>query len=177
VPKNAARKKSVRQRQRATGERYNVARRHDENPGLPFDPSWVHPEVSRCPVCRGENVEWVLRGSKAFGPPPQPGDPTEFIRPTDPGFCFECHSLGQGGSPDDWRLANDLEPDRCPRCGKPPIEERHLPWNDGKHRRTASFEDLVPADGRWYRYDCSAGHWWISSPCLVTLEGSRLEGD
>lgn len=168
MPKNAARKTSVRQRQRATGEPYNVARRHDEETGLPFDPSWVHLEVSRCPMCRGENIEWLMRGSDA----PQPGEPTDFIRPTDPGWCFDCWAHGQSSDPDHWGLTNGLEPDHCPYCGEAPVGERHLPWNDGKHYRVTGGDDkLVPADGRWYRYQCPEEHWWISSPRLVTLEG------
>lgn len=167
MPKNAARKKSARERQRATGEPYNVARRHDEEPGLLFDPSWLHPEISRCPVCRGENIDWLMRGSDA----PQPGEPTDFIRPTDPGWCFDCYANGQGSDPDHWGLTNGLEPDHCPYCGQAPVSEQHLPWNDGKHHRVTGGDDvLVPADGRWYRYRCPEEHWWISSPCLVTRE-------
>lgn len=171
MPKNAARKKAARDRQHSTGVRYNVARRLADPPCLPFDPSWLNLDTDRCPVCKGENVEWVLRGSEACGPAPKPGEMTEFIRPTDPGFCFDCHANGQGGSPDAWRLSNGLDADQCPYCGKAPIASEHLPWNDGKHRRCTNFDDsLVPADGRWFRYQCPDQHWWISAPCFVTVE-------
>lgn len=169
MPKNAARKKLARDRQHATGEPYNVARRHDEE-GLPFDPSWLHLDVTLCPVCHGENVEWVLRGSERFGFDYQPGQPTDFIRPTDPGFCFDCHSNGQASEPDLWRVSNGIEADSCPECRQPPTSQVHLPWNDGKHRRNTNCDDsLVPSDGRWYRYECPDGHWWVSAPSFTTV--------
>lgn len=171
MPKNAARKKAVRDRQRATGERYNVARRQVDPACLPFDLSWLHPEVVLCPVCRGNNVEWLLRES-SMGPVPEPGEMTEFIRPTDPGVCFDCFAQGQGGSPDSWLVPRAAEPDCCPHCGSAPTGYPvHLPWNDRKHRRRNHIEGrLVPADGCWYRYQCPNEHWWVSAPEFITVE-------
>lgn len=112
----------------------------------------------------------MVRGSGTFGPAYQPGQPTDFIRPTDLGFCFDCHALGQASNPDLWRLSNGIEADACPGCQQPPVEEVQLPWNDGKHRRQTNFDDsLVPSDWRWYRYQCPDGHWWISTPSFTTV--------
>jgi hypothetical protein len=73
-------------------------------------------------------------------------------------------------TPDLWRLHKDLEPGRCIECGEPPAASRHLPGIDGKHRRETNYDDsLVPADGRWYRYECPAQHWWISAPVFKTV--------
>ena len=175
MPKDAARKRPIRDFQHATGRRYNDARRELEEPepGLPFDPGWLNLAVTACPVCGGDTVEWMLRGnphapaSPAFGPPPEPGEITDFIRPTDPGICTGCYAMGDGRAPDLWRLSNGLEADRCPYCGQPPVASRYLQDIEGKHRRCTNGDDeLVPADGRWYRYECPAQHWWISAPAF-----------
>ena len=96
---------------------------------------------------------------------------TEYVSPTDAGCCFDCYASGQGGNPDMWLLGNGTSAELCPYCRRPPTQSTHLPWNDHKHRRCSNSDDnLVPADGRWYRFECAAEHWWISAPVFVEIE-------
>jgi hypothetical protein len=75
---------------------------------------------------------------------------TSYVRPVDPGFCPDCFASGDCGRPDAWRLPNANEAGRSLQNGGAPVNETHLPWNDGKHRRYTNFDSsLVPADGRW----------------------------
>ena len=170
MPKDAARKRPIRKHQHPPGLRYTAARRDlDDPPGLRFDPGWLNLDVTCCPVCGGDSVAWVLRGGPNWPhPPPAPGELTDFIRPADPGFCLECHAGGDGNEPDNWHLTAGVTAGHCPYCGQPPTSSQHLPGIDGKYRQITSRGryDLVPADGRWHRYQCPGQHWWISAPAF-----------
>ncbi len=164
MPKDAARKEIIREIQRELGLSYNLARKFLDREPIPFSADWINLDVDCCPVCCSQNVTWTLRGGAGCGPAPQPGDIIGAVSPIDPGRCHDCHASGFSQELDDWDLPRAIRADSCPTCGRPPIRWAHLPWNDGKHRRVDLPWDGVPVDGRWYRYDCARGHWWISAP-------------